>query len=182
MIQIRKEFRFEASHILPNHPGKCANLHGHCWVLEVGIEGFPDKATGFVLDYYQLSAFMSPLIDCLDHTHLNFLIRYPSSENLLIALAQVIAPLAGEGGLGDIQLTLKETQKTAATLFVRDLGMIASHDPQIQMPDPKEIIEGSIVKPPEAVIQRKQESFIQAIALSRDTMARVLNQRRRGSR
>ena len=35
--------------------GKCANLHGHNYVLEVVVAGQIDQATGYVLDLKQLS-------------------------------------------------------------------------------------------------------------------------------
>lgn len=41
MFRLEKTFRFEASHQLPKHDGKCARLHGHSWVGRVVIEG-PD--------------------------------------------------------------------------------------------------------------------------------------------
>jgi len=103
---LRKTFRFEASHILPKHPGKCSRLHGHSWVLHVAVSGPIDEVTGFVMDYAKISELIKPLIDSLDHHHLgtwdkdklpyhqfwnvswlpnNF---YPSSENLLMAIGK----------------------------------------------------------------------------------------------
>jgi len=95
---LRKTFRFEASHILPKHPGKCSRLHGHSWVLHVEVEGPIDEITGFVMDYADISKMVKPLIERLDHRHLgtiefdfkdSWLVPdmdpefYPSSENLL---------------------------------------------------------------------------------------------------
>jgi 6-pyruvoyltetrahydropterin/6-carboxytetrahydropterin synthase len=96
---LRKTFRFEASHILPKHPGKCSRLHGHSWVLHVFVEGEVDEKTGFVQDFADISKIVKPLIERLDHHHLGtieFDVRdswkvegmpydlYPSSENLLL--------------------------------------------------------------------------------------------------
>ena len=39
--------------------GKCANLHGHNYVLEVVVAGEIDAATGYVLDLKHLSEVMS---------------------------------------------------------------------------------------------------------------------------
>src|SRR6267142_590844 len=97
---LRKTFRFEASHILPKHPGKCSRLHGHSWVLHVEVEGPINPSTGFVMDYADMSSAVKPLIDRLDHRHLGTYDDfdtfqcdqwgvsgmgkvYPSSENLL---------------------------------------------------------------------------------------------------
>ena len=48
---IYKEVEFDSSHRLMQYPGKCANLHGHRWKVEVWIEGEPDAASGIILDY-----------------------------------------------------------------------------------------------------------------------------------
>jgi 6-pyruvoyltetrahydropterin/6-carboxytetrahydropterin synthase len=104
-MEISKEFRFEASHMLPRHPGKCRRLHGHSWVLKVTLSGPVNKETGFVMDYSELSENMVPLIESLDHHHLGTWDSdwlpyngdwdahtpegfYPSSENLLLYIAE----------------------------------------------------------------------------------------------
>lgn len=67
---LRKLFRFEASHVLPKHPGKCSRLHGHSWVLHVETEGQRNTETGFVMDYADMSAAVKPIVEKLDHRHL----------------------------------------------------------------------------------------------------------------
>ena len=53
--EVRKQFQFEAAHRLyENYKGKCANLHGHNYVVEVVVrlrEGQQLDATGFVIDF-----------------------------------------------------------------------------------------------------------------------------------
>jgi 6-pyruvoyltetrahydropterin/6-carboxytetrahydropterin synthase len=67
---LSKEFRFEASHRLPFHEGKCHRLHGHSWVLTVEVEGPVDSRTGMVIDYADIKRFVQPIVDDLDHRHL----------------------------------------------------------------------------------------------------------------
>lgn len=69
-MEISKEFKFSASHILPRHPGLCSNLHGHNWYLIVFVRGPIDPSTGMVMDYADISAAVEPLIKDLDHGHL----------------------------------------------------------------------------------------------------------------
>jgi len=69
-MKLRKMFRFEASHILPKHSGKCSRLHGHSWVLHVEVDGDIDPETGFVMDFAEISNKVHPLIERLDHRHL----------------------------------------------------------------------------------------------------------------
>lgn len=110
---IEKTFRFEASHQIYNHPGKCARLHGHSWVLKVAVEGQINKTTGMVLDYSSIKSVVQPIVDRLDHQHLgygevqaldesndntigkvtlfssvkNFSLNLPTSENLCVWIA-----------------------------------------------------------------------------------------------
>lgn len=110
--ELMKEFKFEASHILPKHPGKCSRLHGHSWVLRVFVRGEIDPETGFVMDYAELKKLVQPLVDDLDHHHLGTFAAggvahalkiwkpkgipdefYPSSENLIVWIANELTPV-----------------------------------------------------------------------------------------
>lgn len=94
---IRKEFTFEASHVLPNHDGKCSRLHGHSYKIEVFCSGEihdgearPEKE-GMVYDFGDLSSFVEhSILALLDHRHLNDFLPFeegreyhpPSAENI----------------------------------------------------------------------------------------------------
>lgn len=62
---------FDAAHYLPHHTGKCKNMHGHRWVVEVEFEGPLDGHSGMVLDFSLLKDLVGQTIDELDHTVLN---------------------------------------------------------------------------------------------------------------
>lgn len=49
--RIYKNANFDASHRLLHYNGKCANLHGHRWKVEVWVRGSVDKVTGILVDY-----------------------------------------------------------------------------------------------------------------------------------
>ena len=71
-ITVVKEFSFAASHFLPNHPGKCQNLHGHTYKLQVGVRGKVDPETGMVVDFGKLKNLVEKtIIEKLDHGYLN---------------------------------------------------------------------------------------------------------------
>lgn len=84
--ELRKTFGFEASHKLPHHGGKCAHLHGHSWRLTVCVTRSVltplGVSAGMAVDYGDLKRVVQPLIDRLDHTHLNSILDNPTSENL----------------------------------------------------------------------------------------------------
>ncbi len=67
-MKISKDFRWEMGHRLQCHKGKCFNLHGHSYMLQVEFEGKIDTNTGMVLDYFVVKDIVAPIVDKLDHT------------------------------------------------------------------------------------------------------------------
>lgn len=67
-MKIAKDFRWEMAHRLQCHKGKCFNLHGHSYKLQVEFEGPVNTNTGMVLDYFDVKDIVAPLVDELDHT------------------------------------------------------------------------------------------------------------------
>jgi 6-pyruvoyltetrahydropterin/6-carboxytetrahydropterin synthase len=71
--------------------GKCVNLHGHNYVLDVVVAGKIDDASGYVWDLKQLSDLMCRrIIHDVDHRNLNTDVpwlegRIPTAENLAVA-------------------------------------------------------------------------------------------------
>lgn len=77
---VTRSFTFEAAHRLPWHPGRCRNLHGHSYRLEVTVEG-PVDENGVVLDFDDLKAVVQrEVVDRYDHTLLNDLLDNPTAE------------------------------------------------------------------------------------------------------
>ena len=71
-ITVIKEFTFDAAHKLPSHPGKCKNLHGHTYRLQVGAKGPIDPETGMVVDFATVKEIVeSTIVNALDHGYLN---------------------------------------------------------------------------------------------------------------
>jgi 6-pyruvoyltetrahydropterin/6-carboxytetrahydropterin synthase len=66
-MEIRKRFHFEAAHRLWNHPGRCAGVHGHSYVVEVFVKGDPDPTTGMVADFGWVKKIAGEFIDKFDH-------------------------------------------------------------------------------------------------------------------
>lgn len=78
---LTKVFTFDAAHFLPNYHGKCENLHGHTYKMEVTIEGEPNKEDGMIYDFAQLKELVNKkVVDKLDHSLLNDTIKNPSAE------------------------------------------------------------------------------------------------------
>ena len=109
---IGKEFRFEASHQLPNHDGKCARLHGHSWRGVIYVAG--DKLVNYgakqdmIMDFGDIKKYLKPLIDnYLDHYHLNDTtgLANPTSE----AIARWIYEQLEDKIIGLVAVRIDET-------------------------------------------------------------------------
>lgn len=89
MLSITKIFKFEAAHYLSEHPGKCKNMHGHSYTLEVEVcygigQSLPPNM--MVIDFGDLKKLIDPYIEeKLDHKLLNetFHVDYPTAEFLV---------------------------------------------------------------------------------------------------
>jgi len=82
-VTVSRKAEFDAAHFLPNYPGKCANLHGHRWVVEVGVKGEVNPVTGFVVDFTFLKKSLSFCIEDFDHSLINNRIDNPTAEHLI---------------------------------------------------------------------------------------------------
>ena len=98
--------------------GKCANLHGHNYVLEVVVAGEVDQASGYVLGLKVLSDIMNgQVIRDVDHRNLNTDVpwlsgRIPTAENLAVTFWERLQPELPEGLLRSVRVW--ETDKNWA--------------------------------------------------------------------
>lgn len=86
MFEIAVEQTFAAGHALRNYKGKCENVHGHNFRVQVLIEGERLDETGLLVDFIDVKETMRSIIDRLDHVFLNdippFDVKNPSAENI----------------------------------------------------------------------------------------------------
>ena len=98
--------------------GKCANLHGHNYVLEVVVAGEVDQASGYVMDLKVLSDVMNgQVIQDVDHRNLNTDVpwlsgRIPTTENLAVTFWERLQSKLPEGLLRSVRVW--ETDKNWA--------------------------------------------------------------------
>jgi len=79
-LLLKKRFHFHSAHYLPSYKGKCENMHGHTYKLEITIQGEPDSE-GMIMDFADLKKVVNEeVISKLDHTLINDIIPIPSAE------------------------------------------------------------------------------------------------------
>ena len=96
-------FEFEAAHRLPNHPGKCRELHGHSYKLSVRLDRPVDAASGMAIDFAELKTIVGErVISRVDHTYVNDLIENPTAERMAVWIWDQLHPVLP--GLEEIEL------------------------------------------------------------------------------
>ncbi|WP_386692392.1 MULTISPECIES: 6-carboxytetrahydropterin synthase QueD [unclassified Lonepinella] len=72
MFKVSKEFSFDMAHILDGHDGKCQNLHGHTYKLQVEVSGdlvAGGAKKGMVIDFTDVKTVVKKaILDPMDHS------------------------------------------------------------------------------------------------------------------
>jgi len=121
MTKITRSFYFDSCHNLLNYDGKCANLHGHRWKLNVEIKRPCNERSGMVMDFGDLKRIVNKhIVDNLDHRHINEIIEInPTAENMLVFIWQYLEKHALLKGMS--KLTLWETPDSSASINAKSL-------------------------------------------------------------
>lgn len=84
MFEITVYSHFSGAHRLRYLRGRCEELHGHNWKIEVSVVSNRLNREGIVLDFGSLKQKVEKILKSLDHTYLNdlpfFAEKEPSSE------------------------------------------------------------------------------------------------------
>lgn len=145
-IRITKQFHFETGHALYGYDGKCRNVHGHSYRLDVTVIGSPitdpdHVKLGMVIDFGDLKKIVKEeIVDKFDHAtvfnrntphlelahelgqrgHHVILVDYqPTSENMVIDFAEKIMRRL-PGNLELHSLKLQETETSFAEWYASD--------------------------------------------------------------
>jgi 6-pyruvoyltetrahydropterin/6-carboxytetrahydropterin synthase len=66
-MKIGTTLYIDAAHQLPNHSGKCKNLHGHTYKIIVTVYGEPNPKTGMLIDFGEIKK----IANMLDHQNIS---------------------------------------------------------------------------------------------------------------
>ena len=86
MFEVSVEHTFAAGHALRNYRGKCENVHGHNYRVQVTLRGEKLDATGMLADFVELKRILRAISEPLDHVFINDLPPFtelnPTAENM----------------------------------------------------------------------------------------------------
>ncbi len=115
MFTVKVEGSFSSAHNLRGYKGKCEDLHGHNWKVEISAAKDSLDKIGMVLDFKLLKARLSQVLEPLDHAYLNNVAYFkkvnPTSENIAQYIYRKLKP-----GIPSLRsVTVWENVASAAT-------------------------------------------------------------------
>jgi 6-pyruvoyltetrahydropterin/6-carboxytetrahydropterin synthase len=120
MFEVSVEETFSAGHALRGYKGKCENVHGHNYRVQVTLEGPQLDSIGLLIDFTELKRVIRNVIHQLDHQFLNELEPFttvnPTAENMAkYFYEEVTSQLRGlPGGARVTDIVIWETDTASA--------------------------------------------------------------------
>ena len=119
MYELKIISQFGAAHQLRDFGGKCENLHGHNWKIEVYVTGDRLDNAGLLLDFGVLKKATQNILETLDHQFLNELEYFkdinPSSENIARYIYEALKKDWNPEGVKISKVTAWESDTACAT-------------------------------------------------------------------
>ncbi|HZT61077.1 MAG TPA: 6-carboxytetrahydropterin synthase QueD [Pyrinomonadaceae bacterium] len=123
MFEVMIERNFSSAHQLRGYRGKCENLHGHNYKIEIYARGRELDKTGLLVDFVELKAAADDIVNYLDHRNINELPPFdeelnPSAENLARFILERVASRVGDERVQVFKVRCFETPTSVATYRV----------------------------------------------------------------
>lgn len=119
MFEVSVEYTFAAGHALRGYKGKCENVHGHNYKVQLIVGGEQLDSAGLLMDFVEVKRAIRALVEKLDHRFLNDVAPFdklnPSAENIAKYFWDELSPVVQNRGLAVEAVTIWETDTTSAT-------------------------------------------------------------------
>jgi len=117
MYEVKVRSKFSSAHNLRGYKGKCEELHGHNWHIEVVAYDAELNDIGMVVDFGELKQMLNEILSQLDHKHLNkieyFQTVNPTSENIARYIHDELTKKSSKINIKTV--TVWETDSSSAT-------------------------------------------------------------------
>ena len=120
MFEVMIERNFSSAHQLRGYKGKCENLHGHNYKIEIFARGRELDHIGLLVDFGELKTAADDIVQYLDHRNINELPPFdaelnPSAENLARYILERVAAQVGDERVQVYKVRCYETPTSVAT-------------------------------------------------------------------
>jgi 6-pyruvoyltetrahydropterin/6-carboxytetrahydropterin synthase len=117
VFEVSVEETFAAGHALRGYKGKCENVHGHNYRVQVTVQGERLNSIGLLVDFAELKKSLRGIVAKLDHFFINDLPPFteinPSAENMAKYFYDELAGSLDGARISEVKVW--ETDITAAT-------------------------------------------------------------------
>jgi 6-pyruvoyltetrahydropterin/6-carboxytetrahydropterin synthase len=119
-FEVMIERNFSSAHQLRGYKGKCENLHGHNYKIEIYARGKELDNIGLLVDFGELKTAADEVVQYLDHRNINELAPFdeevnPSAENLARYILERVASRVGDERVQIYKVRCFETPTSIAT-------------------------------------------------------------------
>ena len=120
MFEVMIERNFSSAHQLRGYKGKCENLHGHNYKIEIYARGRELDNIGLLVDFGELKMVADEVVQYLDHRNINELPPFdvelnPSAENLARYILERVSARVGDERVQIYKVRCFETPTSVAT-------------------------------------------------------------------
>jgi 6-pyruvoyltetrahydropterin/6-carboxytetrahydropterin synthase len=120
MFEVMIERNFSSAHQLRGYKGKCENLHGHNYKIEIFARGRELDNIGLLVDFGDLKTAADEIVTYLDHRNINELPPFdaelnPSAENLARYILERVSARVGDERVEVYKVRCYETPTSVAT-------------------------------------------------------------------
>ncbi len=121
MYELMIETTFSAAHQLRGYKGKCEELHGHNWKVQVHVTATKLNEIDIAIDFHDLKAYTNEIIKQLDHSMLNEIFPFteinPSSENIARWIFESLKKKINTDDIRVSAVTVWESDTASATYY-----------------------------------------------------------------
>lgn len=121
MYEVTIKRSFSAAHILKEIGGKCEELHGHNFIVEVTIASYELNGEGILIDFRILKKWTEEILRELDHKYLNEIRHFeninPSSEVIAKFIYDRIAKKAHRHHVEVSRVTVWESENARVSYY-----------------------------------------------------------------
>ncbi|MFP3927454.1 MAG: 6-carboxytetrahydropterin synthase QueD [Desulfobacteraceae bacterium] len=122
MYELKILSQFAAAHQLREFGGKCEQMHGHNWKVEVRVEGEELDQTGLLIDFQEIKTATARVLGRLDHKFLNEVSPFdrlnPSSENIARYIFEALQEELKDPGVRVSCVTAWESDTAGASYYI----------------------------------------------------------------
>jgi 6-pyruvoyltetrahydropterin/6-carboxytetrahydropterin synthase len=110
---------FSAAHVLENIGGKCEELHGHNFKVEVTVAAPKLNPAGLLIDFRVLKKWLAEILEDIDHKYLNdhpsFAGINPSAENIAKYISEKMESEAKKASVKVSKVKVWESENASVT-------------------------------------------------------------------